>query len=87
MKSMIRGSILANFLGVALLCLPLQAEQNPGTESVDFARQILPLLSEKCFVEAGLARDDLVTHVLEFGKFTDHRLDCGDVGAGRGTDR
>ena len=37
-------------LGVALFAGPVCAEPDPGGETVDFAREILPILSNNCFV-------------------------------------
>lgn len=53
---------VSRFLLVTLLALPLQVRADDRNAKVDFAREVLPLLSNKCFVchgPAGEARDVL----------------------------
>lgn len=71
MKSMIRHIVLPISLCIVLLSGAIKAQQDSSAGTVGFAREILPVLSEKCFVCHGPdGRDKDVLRLDSFGAAT-----------------
>jgi mono/diheme cytochrome c family protein len=75
MKSTIGGTVLAVLWAMGLLAGPVHGQPNGPDAPVDFAREILPVLSDKCFVCHG--PDGTDSHILRLDSFAAATADLG----------